>query len=160
GGENMKLLVLLSLILANVAWAQTSYVPMGRVLKKGGYEIMGTGRYWNSSSRYDVDGEEVPFEESESFSYLEGEFQGLYGATKELQFGFDASFRQNQAKFLDSGTEESMTATGLQSVGGSMSYAFKPVDRLHYTLEAFYRYHPYTNQEADSTDRKKNFVLG
>ncbi|MBY0517382.1 MAG: hypothetical protein K2P81_10760 [Bacteriovoracaceae bacterium] len=145
------------------ALAQTSYVPLGRILKKGGYEIKGTGRSWASTSRYDVDSTEVPFKTGEGFSYFEGELQGLYGATKELQMGLSANFRQNRSTFenpVGSGTNDSITATGIQAVGGALSYAFAPVGRLNYTLEGFYRYHPYTNTAYDSTDPKKGFVLG
>lgn len=153
----------LTFFLTNVSWAQISYVPMGKVLRARSYEIKATGRMWSSASRYDVDGEEFPYENGEAFSFMETELQGLYGSTNEFQLGLTANIRQNRADIEEpasSGTIESMTSTGMQAIGATLTYAFKPEDRLHYTLEGFYRYHPYTNTLQDPANRTKNFVLG
>ena len=157
----MKILALLFVLASFSAWGQISYVPPGQIIKEGGTEIMGTARSWSSSSRYDVDSEEVPFESGESFSYLEGEFLGSYGLTKDLQFTLNANFRQNRADVLNTTNElESITSTGLQGIGGMLSYGLEAVGRMYYTLEGFYKYRPYSNPDFTGTDVTKDFVLG
>ena len=156
----MRVLLIALLATPWALHAQTSYVPPGKLLNRGGYELSGSLRSWTSSSRYDVDGEEQPYESGESFGFYEAEILGSYGSTKELQFFGGASFRQNRADVQDGTTTQSLTATGLQSVVGGLSYELEPVNRLHYTLEGFYRYHPYSNPDADDNDVTKNFVLG
>lgn len=157
----MKRLALIIVLASFSAWGQVSYVPPGQIIKDGGTEIMGTVRSWSSSSRYDVDTEEVPFESGESFSYIEGEFFGTYGLTKDLQFTFNANFRQNRADVLNTSNDiESITSTGLQGLGGMLSYGLEPVGRLFYTLEGFYKYRPYSNPDFEGTDVTKDFVLG
>jgi len=156
----MKYLLLLAL--APIAsWSQTSYVPLGKVIKEGGSELMGTVRYWGSSTRYDLDGEEVPFESGESFNYLEGEFSGTYGLTKDLQFSVSANLRQNQAKVLDTNDEAvAISSTGIQGLGMGFGYALEPVGNTYYTIEGFYRYRPYSNPDYSGSDVSKDFVLG
>ncbi len=157
----MKYLWLFMSLASVSAWAQTSYIPLGQIIKDGGTEIMGSVRSWSSTSRYDVDGEEVPFLSGESFGYLEGEFLGSYGLTKDLQFTFNANFRQNRAQVENGSNEiESITSTGLQGLGGMLSYGLEPVGRAFYTLEGYYKYRPYSNRDYTGTDVTKDFVLG
>lgn len=157
----MKILALILIITSLSAWGQISYVPPGQVIKEGGTELKGTVRSWVSSSRYDLDAKEVPFESGESFSFIEGEFLGSYGLTKDLQFSFNANFRQNRADVLNSSNEvESMTSTGLQGLGGMFSYGLEAVGRMYYTIEGFYKYRPYSNPDFTGTDVTKDFVLG
>ncbi len=156
-------LVVAIFLFTSYAEAQVSYVPRGILLKREGYEIKGTSRLWLSSSRFDSEGEETPYEEQEAFSVLEGELAATYGATKELQLGVGINFRQNRASVEDpsaAGEYTSVTSTGVQSVGAQLKYAFEPVDNLHYVLELFYRYNPYTNSPWDGADRTDRFVLG
>lgn len=150
-------------LFSSAALAQTSYVPPAQVLSKKGYELMGQGRYWGSSSRYDTKGKEVPFNGSEAFSYFEGEVSGKYGATKELQLGIGATFRQNRATAeypSGSGSYVDTSSTGLQNIATQIQYGFAPVGRLYYALEAFFRYTPYTNASWDGTNPKDAMVIG
>jgi len=145
------------------ALAQTSYVPPARVLKPNSYEIMAETRFWQSASRFDSDGEEVPFLGDESFSYLEGEIIGRFAATKELQFTFGANFRQNAASVespVGSQTYESISSSGVQAISAIMTYGFEPVEKITYALEGFYRYNPYKNSRWDATDPTAELVLG
>jgi hypothetical protein len=145
------------------ALAQTVYVAPARVLKPGAYELSSEARYWQSSSRFDTDGEEVPFLGDESFSYLEGEIIGRFSATKELQFSFAANFRQNAASVespVGSQTYESASSSGVQAISAIMTYAFDPVEKITYALEGFYRYHPYKNAQWDLIDPTSDLVLG
>lgn len=157
----MKYLFLFFLVAP--ALAQVSYVPPGRILKRGATEFVGEGRMWTSTSRFDVDGKEAPYQGDESFSYVEGSILGRYGVTREMQFTFSANFRQNQAMVaspVSSQNYEPITSTGLQAVGGAVTYAFDPIDRMHYSFEAFYRYHPYTNALWNPAEPTEKFVLG
>ena len=156
---------LIALLFISAAQAQISYAPMGKVLHKGGYELKGTGRSWASTAKYDEDRKKTDYEDNEGFTYFEGEFLGKYGATDELQFTLGANFRQNRAEIQDPnnvGQTTGVTSTGIQSLIGGMQFGFKPVDRLHYSLEAFGRFPTYTNRTYDSTtdDPTKDLVLG
>lgn len=147
------------------ASAQVSYVQMGKTLHKGGYELIGTGRSWSSLSRYDEDGKETKYEGSQGFSYFEGEFQGKFGATDELQFNLGVNFRQNQAEIESpSNADEttSVSSSGVQAITGGFQYSFKPVERLHYSLLGFGRFMTYGNStyDASTDDPTKNLVLG
>lgn len=159
----MKYLSLLVFALSlSSAWGQVNYVQPGKVLGKGGYEIKGTGRSWNSDSRFDQDGKETEYPSSEGFGYFEGEFLGRYGATNELQFTGGLTSRQNSADITVSGESETATSSGLQSIFAAAQYGFRPVGRINYSLEVFGRFMTYTNKEYDATtdDPTKDLVLG
>jgi hypothetical protein len=74
-----------------------------------------------------------------------------------------ANFRQNQATVespASSGKVTTITATGLQAFGLDFKFKLEPVGNLHYALEGFYQYHPYTNSVALAGDAESRFVLG
>lgn len=150
---------MLSLI-PGTLFAQVSYVPWGKTLNKGGTEIQGHARSWVSDSRFDSKGKETSYVNDEGFSYYEGEVGARYGATPQLQIGAGGVFRQNTATVPVGTGYQDVTSSGLQSVYGTVQYGFKPVERLHYALEAFMRYTPYTNSAWEGTDLTKDFVLG
>lgn len=162
----MKLVLgLLLLSLTSPAWSQISYVPMGKTLQRGGYELKATGRFWNSLSRYDQDRKETEYQDGEGFSYMEGEFLGKIAATSELQFTGGVNFRQNRADIEEpaaSGEIERITSSGIQSLIAGMQYSFKPIERLHYSLEGFGRFMTYGNSAFDAAtdNRTENLVLG
>ncbi len=145
-----------------MALAQTSYVPWGTTLRKGGSELRATGRLWSSTSTFDSKGKEFEFVDDEGFSSLEGELAGSYGATDQMQFGLNAVYRKNSANVILAGdtTSSEASISGAQAVGGTITYAFKPVERMHYALEGFYRYTPYANTVWDGTEANKDLVLG
>ncbi|WPU66339.1 hypothetical protein [Peredibacter starrii] len=156
----MKFIPLFLLFVASAAVAQTSYVPPTKVLLKKGYQLGVTGDYFKSSKSIDKDGKDVEFLDGESFSRTQGEVEGRYGLTNELQLSGGVRFRQNASKMINAGGEvEDETSTGVQSTFLSLMYAFKPVDRFIYAVEGTFRYTPYTNEETTSTQRG-TMVLG
>ncbi len=151
------------LFLSFQVFAQYSYVAPARLLGDGGTEIRGEGRLWNSTQRLDANGESVAYEPGESFSYLEGMFAASYGATKELQLGIRATFRQNTATIEEpagSNRLETLSSSGIQSFGGEFKYMLEPVGNLYYALEGFYYHNPYSNKEKINNDNISNFLLG
>lgn len=152
----------LLLSLSSLSWAQTSYVPWGTTLRKQGSELRFSGRYWSSTSTYNEKGTESAFVGDESFSSIEAELGGSYGATDQLQFNLGAVFRKNAASFIPAGDTVVSTAesSGVQAVGGGLTYSFKPVERMRYGIEGLYRYTPYTNKLWNGTDPDAELVLG
>lgn len=157
----MKFFLLLILLGAHLAQAQTSYVAPTSILSKKGYQLGVSGDYFKTSKRIDRNGEDVPFEDGESFSRIQGQVFGAYGLTENLQIGGGARFRQNASTLLNTSTSETETdtSTGIESTFANFVFAFKPVDRLRYTLEGQFRYRPYTNEETD-TSGQGSLVLG
>ncbi len=155
--------IFLFIFLSTQAFAQYSYIAPARLLGDGGTEVRGEGRYWNSTQRLDANGESNPYEPGESFSYLEGIVAASYGATKELQLGMRATFRQNQASIEEpagSNRIENLSSSGIQSIGGEFKYMLEPVGDVYYALEGFYYHNPYSNKEKIANDNISNFVLG
>ncbi|WP_408095377.1 hypothetical protein ACJVC5_10060 [Peredibacter sp. HCB2-198] len=156
----MKFIPLFLMFVASAAVAQTSYVAPTKVLLKKGYQIGVTGEYWKSSKSVDKDGNDLDYRDDESFSRLQGEVEGRYGLTNELQISGGVRFRQNASKLLNAGgVIEDETSTGVQSTYLNLMYAFKPVDQFFYAIEGTFRYTPYTNEES-TTSEKASLVLG
>ncbi len=154
-------LLLLALLFSTIARAQgTVYVPWGKTLLKGGHELMFTGRAWDSAVPHDEEGKKREFDDGEGFSYWEGEATGRWGATQDLQLGLSASFRQVRADVATAEGTETLSASGIQSIGLNVLYSFKPVNRTHYAAEGFYRFNPYTNEDLDPADPTANLALG
>lgn len=155
--------LLAAMFLSFDALSQVPYVAPARLLRDSGNEISGDLRMWNSTSRIDENGESQSYVDGEGFSYIDSSISGHYGATKELQLGFRANFRQNQALVEEpaaSGNIETITSTGLQGINFELKYMLEPVGRLNYALKAFYQYHPFSNSTQNPTDRTAGFVLG
>ena len=156
----MKFIPLFLFFVAGGALAQTSYVAPTKVLNKKGYQLGATGEYFKSTKSIDKDGNDVEFGDEEAFSRMQGEVEGRYGLTNELQISGGVRFRQNKSTMLNASAEpEDETSTGVQSTFVSLMYGFKPVDRFHYALEGTFRFTPYTNEEVTGTD-KPNMILG
>jgi hypothetical protein len=158
----MKLLfVSLLLIVAGNSFAQTSYVAPTRILSKNGHQLGLSGDIFNSSTRFDREGKEYKFENGESFSRLQGDVFGHYGLTRNLQIGGGLRYRQNSSKVVNllTGVEESETSTGIESTYFNLMFAFKPIDRFQYTMEALFRFRPYSNDETVGTTLG-NLALG
>jgi hypothetical protein len=159
----MKIFFLL-LFLSSLAEAQEAapaYLPVTRVLRARGHQIGLSGDTFATSKFVDKDGKKQTLEDGQSFRRSQSELSGYYGATNDLQFGLGVRFRQNRATF-EQGTEElTATSSGLQSTFFSAMYAFDQVDQMQYTLEALFRYMPYSNQEFNgATDDPKVLILG
>lgn len=157
----MKWLWTIALFSSNV-FAQYSYIAPARLLGDGGSEVRGEGRFWNSSQRLDQNGESAPYAAGEGFSYLEGMINGSYGVTKELQLGARATFRQNQALIeepANSGNIETLTVSGIQSIGADFKYMLEPVGNLYYAFEGFYYHNTFSNKEKIAGDNVSNFLL-
>lgn len=148
----MKLfLTAFALLVGQKVLAQTSYVPPTKILEKKGYQLGISGEAFVSSKSIDKDNNDVEFEDGESFKRFQGEFTGLYGLTENLQIGGGLRYRQNNSTMLNASKEEvSETSTGVESTFVSLKYAFKPVDRLYYSLEGLFRYTPFTNDEEQN----------
>ena len=157
----MKFFLLCILFVSPVLFAQTSYVAPTAILSKHGSQIGFTGDYFKSSTRYDPDGEEIKFEDGESFSRVQGQVAGYYGLTENLQIGGGVRYRQNASKVLNATTDdtETDTASGVESTFATLKYAFKPVDRVQYSLEGIFRFRTFTNDESDETNEGK-LILG
>ncbi len=158
----MKLIfILFSVAICSSLVAQTSYVPPTKLLTHKGYQLGVTGEYFKSSKRIDKDGKDQPFEQGESFSRLQSEVSGAYGLTNNFQVGGGVGFRQNDSAKLNTVTSEmeNETSVGVQSTFFNFMYAFRPVDRLQYTLDGLVRYMPYTNEETTAGKTGK-FILG
>ena len=157
----IKLLLLLFVLPLGRAFAQTSYVPSTQTLYDKGYQIYFGADVFQTERVINKDSNSEPLTESQSFTRYQFDLGGYYGLTHNLQFGVGARFRHHESTFLE-GTEDQATAksTGLQSIVSSVTYAFKPIGSLRYSLDALYRYTPYSNQEVSSSAATTNLVLG
>lgn len=146
----MKLLALL-FIFSECTWAQITYVPPAKLLKKKGYQFGATVDSWSTSKILDSKGKEEvdPFITDTTFSRVQAEAAGYYGATSDLQFGFGVRYRQNSSSFTVQSEEINATGTGVESTFASVKFAFQPVNKLQYTLEGMFRFRPYTSKEID-----------
>jgi hypothetical protein len=139
------------LIFSTNLWAQsTSYLPLGQVLPKKGHELHVMGRSWVSKSLYDQDGEKIDFEGDEKFSVYDVEFNGRYGATRDLEFRGILNYRQNTSSLGLTGSSETVDSevANLQAIGVGAQFAFPKIDkRWQYTIDLFYKYTPYANPE-------------
>ena len=151
------------------AFAQTSYVAPTKVLKEKGYQIGIGADYFSTTKPVDENGKGIKFQNGEKFTRTQVDFMGYYGATDQLQFGLGARLRQNSASYYAVPADGSSTTaqqwnptqSGLQSTAFSVMYAFKPVDRIQYTLEGMFRYVPYTNEDYRNNlaERNQNDVI-
>ncbi len=157
----MKLiLTAFAIFLGQTALAQTSYVSPTRILEKKGYQLGITGEMFNSSKSIDHEKDDVDFESGEYFKRFQGEFSGLYGLTENLQIGGGLRYRQNSSSKLNKLQEEiSETSTGVESTFATFKYAFKPVERLYYSLEGLIRYTPFRNDE-EQNGSNGSLILG
>ncbi len=171
----MNFILLLFLVLpftgAFAQTAATTYVPSTKLLKEKGYQIGLGADYFSTIKAVDENGKGDKFTDGEKFTRTQAEFLGYYGIADNFQMGLGARFRQNSAVNNaipvdgSSTTEQkfSPTQNGFQSSSFSLMYAFKPVDRIQYTLEGLFRYVPYSNEDyrENPADLNQNdIVLG
>ena len=93
---NYKTLLLAS-IWSTFSFGQASYLPFSTTLDKGGNEASVKGTYWQSQTRINSDGEEVPFVDNESFQKVDVELLVKYGLTDDLEMGVGALYRSISA---------------------------------------------------------------
>lgn len=156
----MKFIPFILLFISGLSLAQTSYVAPTKVLNKKGYQLGVTGEFFKSSKSINKDGKDLDYADGESFTRMQGEVEGRYGLTPELQLSGGVRFRQNRSTIINAqGEEEDETSSGVQSTYLTLIYAFKPIDRLHYAFEGTFRFTPYTNEESTATNQAK-LVLG
>lgn len=149
------------ILLSTHSFAQTSYVAPTKVLKAKGYQLGVYNDYFKTDKMFDDKGKKEEFVDDVKNTRIQSEISGQYGATNDLQFGVGFRFRQNATKYTLNGEEETATSSGLQSTFLNLMFAFKPVDRIQYTLEGTFRYSPYTNDEFDeTTDSTNDIILG
>lgn len=154
------LLILLSALMGQLAYAQLSYVPKTSLLKKKGHQLYLGGETFTSSKLVDRTGKRYSFEDDESFNRYQIEAGGHYGATDELQFGLGARFRQNKSIYKSAGQEINASSSGIQSVVASVLYGFNSVEKLKLAFEGSFRYTPYSNEEYKVGDNLKDIILG
>lgn len=154
----MKILVLLFFLPLRI-YAGESYIPFGKVLQDEGYQLNLIGEYWQSDSRYDVNGEEQAFLEGEGFTSARGTLLGEYGLTDNLQAGLGVSYVSNQSTYQTNSIPDSATGSGLESTIVTLKYGFKQVDNLLYALEGYYQHSLYTNDVYNSSNQE-TMVLG
>jgi hypothetical protein len=155
----------LFLSLISAVFAQTSYVPLGQVLKAKGYEFSLSGKSWVSNGQFDSSGVRQAFLDNNRFAFQESELKGAYGTTKDLQFYASVIYRQVQNTSTIAAQDYEATNSGLQSYGAGMMFAFDRVDKVwQYALELNYRQTPYTNERAltsaITTDDYQTILLG
>lgn len=160
-------LFLILIFFSAQAFAQngpTSYVAPTKVLKARGYQLGGYAEYFKTNNVLDEKGKKEELMKGFSNSRIQTEVAGQYGATDDLQFGVGFRFRQNASQAeLDNGEVWKGSNSGLESTFLNLMFAFKPVDRIQYTLEGTFRYRPYTNDEIDASTKEtdlKKVILG
>jgi hypothetical protein len=146
---NFIIFALLS-VLSSHLWAQTSYVAPARILQKKSYQFGVSNEYFKSTNRVDPDGKRQPFENGQAFFRYQSDISLQYGLTEGFQLGGGIRVRQNSSTTLeDNSTQNSIeTSTGVESTYVTLMYAFKPVERMQYSLEALFRFRPYSNEET------------
>jgi len=149
----MNIFFLFILGLPLIGSAQTSYVPSAILLKKGGHELYVGGDYFKTMQTVSKNGSLTTLQDGESFSRLQAEAGGFYGANDNLQFGLGLRYRQNRSSVNStiSNQTEDLSNSGIQSTFLNMKYGFRPVGLMFYALEGTFRYTPYTNEEQSST---------
>lgn len=159
----MKLFLLLFFCLPH-AYAQVSpisYVAPTKVLKSKGYQLGVYSDYFSTSKFVDNNGKKQPLAEGQSFSRIQSELAGEYGATDDLQFGLGFRFRKNIAERDVNGESQTATGQGLQSTFLNVKFAFNQVEQLQYTLEGSFRYTPYSTEQFNAaTDDMNKLALG
>ena len=160
-------LFLILIFFSSHAFAQnspTSYVAPTKVLKARGYQLGVYADYFKTKNVLDEKGKKEELMKGFSNSRIQTEVAGQYGATDDLQFGVGFRFRQNASQAeLDNGEVWKGSNSGLESTFLNLMFAFKPVDRIQYTLEGTFRYRPYTNDEIDESTKEtdlKKVILG
>jgi len=159
----MKLFIFFFLLSVGLnSFAQVSYVPFAKTLSKKGYQLSFSGDVFTSSERRDKDGENIKFNNGESFSRTQFEFNGQYGLMNNFLIGGGLRLRQNNSVGLDSvsSEKESETSSGVESTFVNFLYAFKPTRRLQYAFEGLFRYRPFTNKESSDGTPSGSLILG
>lgn len=154
--------ILFLLFISSTVWSQTSYVPSTRLLRSKGYEIYAGGDYFRTSKTIPPEGKAVSLGKGESYQRTQFEVGGRYGLAPNFQVHLGGRFRQNQSTIVDPTTEEkfSGSTSGLQSIITQFSFGFKPVRNMSYSLEAFYRYVPYSYTPiTDLTNFNNNDII-
>lgn len=144
-------------ILSSGLFAQTSYVPLGQVLNKSGYEFSLNAKSWVSRGTFDTKGDfedfDYPNQTNDDFRSQEMELKGMYGATKDFQFLGGINYRQNQSRLNIGADEYATSSSGVQSYFLGAMFALDRVNRvLQYSLELNYRQAPYRNERINAAD--------
>ncbi len=144
----------------SLTWAQTSYIPSTRTLYEGGYQAFWGAELFQTSKVISPEGVTRDLNEDESFYRAQFDLGASYGLTHSLQAGVNARFRNHLGTISSNGEKETLVSSGIQSIGLSLQYAFKPIGSFRYALEGFYRHTPYTNEEISGNNNNTTLVLG
>ena len=151
---NLKTLALASLW-ATFTYGQASYLPLSTTLDKGGNEASVRGAYWVSQTRINSDGEEVPFQDGESFQRADVELLVKYGLTNHLEMGVGALYRQNASVKLVGTDEEALTSNGVKSGIFKFKYSLPREGRWQFAAEV-----NFLKDFISNTPGSDEFVLG
>ena len=151
---NYKTLLLAS-IWSTFSFGQASYLPFSTTLDKGGNEASVKGTYWQSQTRINSDGEEVPFVDNESFQKVDVELLVKYGLTDDLEMGVGALYRQNLSVEVVGNEEENLTSNGVKSGIFQLKYSLPREGRWQFAAEVSFLKDFISNSEGS-----KDLVLG
>lgn len=119
------------------------YFEPTRPLYKGSYEIKTSGRYFQKSASYDVNGAKVEMQEGTDFNLIEGDMSLGYAFGEKLSaYG---GVRGRQVNSENNNTGKSLSNSGLESVFAGAKYSFSKIDQWRFALEAIYRQTTYSN---------------
>lgn len=161
-----KVAVILSL-LPLVSWADTTYIPYARLLNAEGYEVYLGGDYFQTERTVDEKANSSKLESGEKFTRTQG-FAGFrYGLAKSFQFGVGGVYRSHNSTDIRNinGTDQTFnsSSSGLQSITTDLSLGLGSEGQLAYSLEAFFRYVPYSYSDIQDTTNfnyENDLVLG
>ncbi|MCO4754686.1 MAG: hypothetical protein KC478_09385 [Bacteriovoracaceae bacterium] len=151
--------LLVASFMAPIVGANTSYVPLSETLYDGGTEASVLYKYWQSQTSIDSQGQEVPFEQGESYTQMDLEFNIKYGLTDNLQVGAGVLLRSNSSTAFVNGEELSSTTTGVKSGLIQLKYALPKQNKWRLALEANYISNFITNTTNDESGDSE-IVLG
>ncbi len=138
------------------------YRPAGHTLDDDTYEINLDVSLWQTSSRFNTDGQEVQLNEGDSFMMIDTNAQLIYGFNKNLSAYGGGRFRQISTEYSSGGQDFSVTESGVESYHLGFLYAMKDKGRFRYNLDAQFGGTIYTNTEYETSSVVPNeeVVLG
>lgn len=132
--------------------AQTSYIPFSQTLNDGGTDLSFNVEYFRPVSKVTENGEGQAYTENNNITYINMDYIGRYGFTKNFEGWLGARARVIQTAFVNSDQDYAITKSGFESVGLGFKYGFDEVDRNQYSIEAYYRQAAYSNEENIGPD--------
>jgi len=150
-------------LLPGISWAGSPYIPFARLLNAEGYEIYLGGDYFKTDRTVNEKANTSKLEEGEKFTRTQG-FAGFrYGLAKSFQFGVGGVYRSHTSSDLRNNQIFDSSNSGLQSIITDLKLGMGSSGQLAYSLEAFFRYVPYSYSDIRDTanfNYEDDLVLG